>query len=986
MEGRGLDIETLGAKISGAKNSAAPQVFDQDKADLQFRDLMSLAEKLSIDGDLKGAMSAPRIMQVVQSVFGASPYLTRLILTDPVRFLSFLQSDPEVMLRTLRDTLNGAAGSTADRADVMRALRQYKSSIALLTALADLGGVWPVMRLTRVLSEAADLTLQTALRFLFADAVRKGDIVGAVDDPVAGSGYFIIAMGKHGAFELNYSSDIDLVVFYNSGVARLREGLAEQAFFVRQTRDLVKLMQEPTADGYVFRTDLRLRPDPGATQVALSTAAAHHYYESFGQNWERAAMIKARVVAGDMDAGKQFLCELQPFIWRKYLDYASIADIHAMKRQIHAHKGFSKLAVAGHNIKVGRGGIREIEFFAQTQQLIAGGRQEDLRAPATLDALARLAERNWIEEDARSGLEEAYLYLRMVEHRLQMLNDEQTQLLPKDDEGLLCLARFCGYPDIEEFEAVLCRHLTCVQSHYAELFEDMPGLSSEQGSLVFTGDDDDPQTIETLKAMGFADPSRVISVVRGWHFGRYAAMKSETARERLTEFLPMLLEAFGKTSDPDFALLAFDEFLSALPAGIQLFSLLRSNTDLLRLVADIMGTAPRLARILSRRRRLLEAVLDPGFFGEIPSEQDFDVLVAQALADARDYQDGLERIRIIGKEQSFLTGVRILSGTVSAEEAGAYYAAQARALIRGCHRLVGEEVRQAHGRMAGGSEVIIAMGKLGGGELSASSDVDLIVVYDYAEGADQSDGARPLYGSAYYARFTQRLIAALSSPMAEGRLYEVDMRLRPSGNAGPVATRFASFEEYQREMAWTWEHMALIRARVISGSDELRARVEGVIRGVLTLPRDRVKIAHDVREMRDRIASEKGSTDIWDLKQVRGGLVDLEFLAQFLQLVHAHDKPELLASNTIVAFEALKRAGVLSYAQGEELISATQLSHSLGQVLRLCLDDPFQADKAPEGLKSLLCRASDMPDFARLEGALRDAQENVARHFDDLVQ
>ncbi len=965
----------------------APFVFDKGKADLQMDELVLLSEKAGIHDALQEVLTVPHVSQVVQAIFGASPYLTRLILKDPDRLLSFIRDDPEVTLGLLKSMLDEQTGAGAGRGGVMRALRQYKSSIALLTALGDLGGVWPVMKVTQVLSSAADFTLSAAIRFLFDAARESGDYLPHNDGDGAGnSGYFIIAMGKHGACELNYSSDIDLIVFYEAGRARLREGLGEQAFFIRLTRDLVKLMQEPTEGGYVFRMDLRLRPDPGATQVALSTDAAHHYYENFGQNWERAAMIKARVVAGDVNAGEKFLSELEHFVWRKYLDYASIADIHAMKRQIHAHKGFGELAVAGHNIKVGRGGIREIEFFAQTQQLIAGGRQDDLRVRGTLEALVKLVERNWIEEPARVEIEAAYLFLRMVEHRLQMLHDEQTQLLPKDEEGLLCLARFCGFETFGDFEAALRNHLISVQSHYGALFENVPELSLEQGNLVFTGGDDDPQTIETLGAMGFKDPPRAISIVRGWHFGRYPAMKSETARERLTEFQPVLLDALGKTSDPDFALRAFDDFLSALPAGVQLFSLLRSNTSLLRLVADIMGTAPRLARIMTRRRSLLEAVLDPGFFGAIPSEGDIDDLVMRELDEIGDYQDGLERMRIIGKEQSFLTGVRILSGTVSAEEAGLYYAAQAGALIRGCHALVEDEVKRAHGEITGGSVAIIAMGKLGGAELSAASDVDLITVYDFDDSTDLSDGPRPLHGSAYFARFTQRLIAALSSPMAEGRLYEVDMRLRPSGNAGPVATRFGSFEAYQRETAWTWEHMALTRARVISGPDALKENVENVIRSVLTARREKAQIADDVRDMRRRIEDDKGSTDLWNLKQVRGGLVDLEFISQFLQLAHAHENPALLKQNSVEAFQALRRAGILDEEQGEALVSATRLLHSLSQVLRLCLDEPFNAEKAPQGLKSLLCRASDMPDFSRLEGSLREAQLRVAQLFDELVQ
>ena len=926
------------------------------------------------------------VAALLKTIFSSSPYLTRLMLNDPVRLVGFLQSDPEASLVILAETLERDAQAAGDRGGIMSALRCYKSSIALLSALCDIGEIWPVMKVTSVLSDAADRALQHSVHFLLAAAETRGDYFPAqADDPAYRSGYIVVAMGKHGAYELNYSSDIDLIIFFEAGRARLREGVVEQTFFVRLTRELVKFMQEPTADGYVFRTDLRLRPDPGATQIALSTNAAHDYYESFGQNWERAAMIKARIVAGDIEAGERFLRDLQPYIWRKYLDYAAIADVHAMKRQIHSHKGFGNVAVAGHNIKLGAGGIREVEFFVQTQQLIAGGRQDDLRISQTLKALSQLVERGWIEDRARDELSAAYEFLRMVEHRLQMINDEQTQELPKDGDGLLRMARFSGFKTTGAFEDALLKHLNNVEGHYGALFEGVPELGDGFGSLVFTGDEDDPETMETLRGMGFEDPKVVISTVRGWHFGRYASMKSPTARERLTEFQPALLDALGKTSDPDFALRSFDGFLGALPAGVQLFSLLRSNPNLLRLVADIMGTAPRLVRILARRRRLLEVVLDPGFFGVIPSEAHLDELVQSELDQIKDYQDGLEKVRIVGNEQAFVTGVRVLSGTINAEEAGASYAAQARALIRGCQGLVGREVAQNHGMMAGGGFAIIAMGKLGGDEMSASSDVDLITVYDFDEAAPYSDGGRSLHGNAYYARCTQRLISALSSPMAEGRLFEVDMRLRPSGNAGPVATRLESFEKYQREAAWTWEHMALTRARVISGPVELVERVEAVIDGVLRLRRDGQKIVRDVREMRARLETEKGSLDPWDIKQVRGGLIDLEFIAQYLQLMHAADHPSILKRNSFEVFQALKEADVLDERQAEILISATRLMHNLTQVLRLCLDDRFDSAKAPEELKALLCRAANMPDFTRLQGALMDAQAEVVGLYDELI-
>ncbi len=388
------------------------------------------------------------VQNLLSGVFESSPYLSALVRRDPVRLLRCLASNPETESEGLKQALVADMAIASDAAAAKRILRGFKNSIALLTALADAGGVWPVMTVTRVLSDAADAAVSSAVRYLFRQANASGQWHSPhPETPEAQSGFFVLAMGKHGAFELNYSSDIDLIVFFDRDRARLAGQGDLQSFFVRMTRDLVALLEERTADGYVFRTDLRLRPDAGATQVALSTVAAHGYYETVGQNWERAAMIKARACAGDIAAGEEFLADLVPFVWRKYLDYAAIADVHAMKRQIHAHKGIGSISVLGQNVKLGRGGIREIEFFAQTQQLIAGGRQPDLRVRDTLSALNALQARGWIQAAAVADLEKAYTYLRRLEHRLQMLDDEQTHDMPTTDEGLLRVARFSGYEE-----------------------------------------------------------------------------------------------------------------------------------------------------------------------------------------------------------------------------------------------------------------------------------------------------------------------------------------------------------------------------------------------------------------------------------------------------------------------------------------------------------------------------------------------------------
>ncbi len=973
--------EPLGARIMEAPTSRPDERVATALAQLHER--ASAAPELAPLGKL---LDEPRVADLIGGILAGSPYLGGLIERDPARLQRLLTRAPETRLAELSVELAAELQATLDRPAAMRALRAFKTEVALLTALADLGGVWPAMTVTAALSECADAALTGAVGFLFREAAARRQWWAHGDGRVSPAGYIVLAMGKFGAGELNYSSDVDLIVFYDPDRISLAPGQEPAKFFVRLTRDLVQLLEERTGDGYVFRTDLRLRPDPGATQLALSTAAALVYYESFGQNWERAALIKARPCAGELEAGRQLLDELAPFIWRKYLDFAAIADIHAMKRQIHAYRGFGTIAVAGHNIKLGRGGIREIEFFVQTQQLIAGGRQPDLRVRQTLEALRRLAARGWIKEQVASDLAEAYVFLRRIEHRLQMVADDQTHEVPDDPARLLSFALFCGYPDTETFARELTRRLETVQRHYAALFEDGPELTAGGVNMVFAGEKDDPATVAALKEMGYARPELLLEIVRGWHHGRHPAVRSARARERLTEVQPLLIAALADTTDPDRALASFDRFMSELPSGVQLFSLLRANPGLLRLLANIMGTAPRLARILSRRRRLLDAVLDPGVLGNVSTPQELDRLIAAEIGSGNnDAQHVLDRARVVGSEQQFLIGVRVLSGAIKANQAGGAYSLVAERLIDQLKVASERELERAHGRVAGGGAVVIAMGKLGGREMTAASDLDLILVYDFDPAAPQTSGSRPLAPAHFYMRLTQRLIGALSSATAEGTLYDVDMRLRPSGQQGPVATQLTSFIDYQAKEAWTWEHLALTRARVISGPPELWARVEAAIRQALLRPREPAKLTADVREMRERIAKEKGTDDIWDLKQVRGGLVDLEFIAQYLQLMYAAAHPEVLDQNTVEAFRKLRDAGVLSAEDADVLIPATRLLHDLTQILRLCLEGRFEPATAPSGLKELLANAGDAPSFAELEDRLRLTLLKVAGLFNEII-
>jgi len=930
---------------------------------------------------LKLLLAGPKqtkLGDIVASIAETSSYLWELIRTDADRFAEILQSDPEERFASMLAAAWSTGEATAE-ADAMRTLRRSKSETALLIALADIGGVWPVERVTAALTEFADAALGGSVRYLLRSASGKLKVRDSAK-PEEGCGYVVLAMGKGGAFELNYSSDIDLIVVYDSDAAPL-EGAEPGGFFARLTRGLVKLMQERTADGYVFRTDLRLRPDPASTPIAISLVSALNYYESTGQNWERAAMIKARPCAGDLALGETFLREVAPFVWRKYLDYGAVADVHAMKRQMAAYKGHDEIAIEGHNIKLGRGGIREIEFFVQTQQLIAGGRHPQLRGRQTLTTLNDLAKGGWISRDAASDLAEAYRFLREVEHRLQMVADEQTHTLPAGREELERFARFLGFADRDAFAAALIGHLRKVQRHYARLFEEAPAAEASRRALSFPPEKDDTETLDKLSAMGFHRPLEVSQMVRRWLAGEYRSLKGELARTHLAELVPVLIDHLARSENPDQAFVALDRFLGSLHGGARLLSLLRRNPDFVALFAVVLGNAPRLADILALHPHVMDALIEPSFFGALPDAGKLSAGLSGSLTQATSYEDLLDRVRQFGQEHMFLIGARILSGTVSAEQAGDAFAKLADVLIRAVHRAVEENFTGTYGRIRSQQSVVLALGKLGGREMTANSDLDLIIVYDFDENHPQSDGERSLYGGQYFARLTQRLVSALAAQTNYGALYNVDMRLRPSGRSGPVATMIGSFENYQENEAWTWEHLALTRARVVSGPPAFATRVERVIRDVLCRPRDAETVAGDVVEMRAAIASEKGDAERWNLKYVAGGLIDLEFIAQYLQLVHAHEKPGILDTSTARALDKAARLGLLSAEDADVLRPAVRLYQNLTQILRLCLSGPLDPKSAGAGLLSLLARAADVPDFATLEAHLAETQANVRASF-----
>jgi glutamate-ammonia-ligase adenylyltransferase len=963
-----------------------PDVSASNRAEQRLGDWLAELEPAQ-SAAIDELLDQPFAKRILFGIAEFSPFLFDLVRANAARLIRLMSCDPESHLASLIEKTSRDVFDAASETEVMHLLRRMKAEAALLIALCDIGGVWPVTRVTAALTDLAVVAVQSGLRFLLRQEVARGRMTAAdPDHPEQGSGLIVLAMGKMGAGELNYSSDIDLIVFFDPAATSLAEDIEPQPFFVRVTQALARLLQQRSGEGYVFRVDLRLRPDPASTQVAISTEAALHYYEREGRTWERAAMIKARPCAGDPRAGEALLAEIAPFVWRKHLDFAALADVHDMKRQMQTYRGQSEVAVEGHNVKVGRGGIREIEFFAQTQQLIAGGRHPELRVRPTLEALDVLASSNWITFEARDELTAAYQFLRRVEHRLQMIADEQTHALPDDAEGMERFANFFGYESRAAFAKDLLGHLNIVQGHYGKLFEgDDPTGTVTLPKLDYSAGPDDPRLLEHLVGLGFKKPILVAKTVRQWMEGDYRALRVEATRNAFVEFIPGLIDGLAHAEQPDDAVVAFDRFLGALQRGGRLISLLSQNRELVALVALILGTAPRLGDMLARQPQIMDGLIDPRFFGAMPDQKELSARLATTLQDADSYEDFLDRLRLFGQESLFLIGTRILSGTVSAQQASVAFADVAEGIVHTVHGLVTEQFAAQYGRIKGQQTAILAMGRLGSREMTASSDLDLILLYDYDHDQPDSDGERSLHGAQYFARLTQRLISAFTTRTNYGVLYEVDMRLRPSGRAGPLASRIDSFADYQEREAWTWEHMALTRARVISSSPEFRARIEAIIRDVLTRARDPASTAGDVADMRRAIALEKGEDDVWDLKLAAGGLVDIDFIAQYLQLVHAASKPEILSVSTLQVLDNAARLGVLGQPEVEVLRPAARLYHDLTQILRLCVDGKFNPETSGEDLLRVMARAGDTPDFSALEARLRETQAEVRRVFNALV-
>ena len=939
-----------------------------------------LVERFQDLGRAEAKLAQGSARTLLRSLGGNSPFLAELVLREPGAFRDLLKSGPDKVVAAVLAELATIAPTMA-RPQLSTALRRAKRIIALATAIADIGGMWSLERVTETLCDFAEAALQRAVAHL----LRAGHDAGHLRLPYPATperacGFTVLGMGKLGARELNYSSDIDLILLHDpdSGVYH---GDAPAGFYSRLARDLVTLMEARDAEGYVFRTDLRLRPDPAATPPCVALPAAITYYESMGQNWERAAMLKARPVAGDLLMGAEFLQEIRPFIWRRHLDFAAIADIHSMKRRINEHKGSGVngasdpvVRVLGLNVKLGRGGIREIEFLAQTLQLVWGGRDPVLRVQRTREALKLLVRAGHLGRRAVAELDAAYVYLRGVEHRLQMVADRQTHVLPGTADQLEVFAAFMGEPDAAHFAIALLRHAGRVQARYAELFEAVPGLENgEVSALDFSGIDPPEATVAALAGMGFAHPVAAIAAVRGWYGGRVRALRSQRSRETMRAVLPQLLPALARQAQPDAALARFDAFLGLLPAGFQWLQLFQQTPALMDRVATILGAAPSLADHLARTPSAIEGLLVPEAPGDIGR------LLRARLGDARELEEAISIIRATEREEEFSVSVATIEGRMDADAAGLARTALADAALAALLPLVTADFARRFGRVRGGSMVLVMLGKAGGREMMAGSDLDLMFIYDHPAEVTQSGGKRPMPSSQWFIRAVHAYVAAMTAPDADGPMFAVDMRLRPSGNKGPVAVALAGFEKYHAAEAWTWERMALTRARVVAGPRALRLKVEAAIGRAIAHGGAGEKIRGDAASMRQRLWRELPPSGQWDVKLRAGGQIEVEFIAQTLQLLsgRAHGPSTRAALATL-----------LPEGDAAPLLLADRLWRTVQGMLRILYGRNPQAKLSEAAAEALLdavrglgIAAVDLPGLrAILDSTAAEVRAAFIRH------
>ncbi len=898
-----------------------------------------------------------------------SPYLQRLALRHHSDITGNLQSSNFQQIELARVAFIGEMENADCDAAAMRAVRKWRERSALAIALGDIAGLHDMSTQMLWLSDAAQTVLTHTVGYLFRCASKQGKIKFFTKD-FTGCGWTVLALGKLGAGELNFSSDVDLIALHDTNNALFDSHDAVQPFFVKMTRDLIRLLSSTTRDGIGWRVDLRLRPDPGATAVSIDLNAAIGYYESIARTWERAAFIRARPIAGDLKLGNNFLDQIQPFIWRKTLDYTVLEDMKTMLRRPPQTEGW-----LGYNLKTGKNGIRQIEFFIHVLQLVTGGRDTNLRARNSLLALNALAEADWITDEQSDALGKAYHQLRRIEHRLQMIGDNQTHSLPRSIEDLEKFAHFMGHNGANRFCVEISALLDRVGEHAAHDLLNPPAQTGDDNKSIRNILIDDYDTLITwLADNGFQRPKIVADTLSGWMAGRVSATRSERARALLNRLMPDILISLTAADAPDDKFAALAQFIEGLPASIQIFSLLDYNRDLTRLLCDILLLSPQLGNHLRQHPTLFDLLLYKAFFEPLPVT---DIMVTQLRESCNKLpvEESLDQLKIKVRELKFRVEVQALSQIIDSNDLAKGLSAIAMATVVLILDFAKADMVRRHGRIEGKIN-ILGLGRLGTRQMTVSSDLDLLVIYKASESA-LSESKQPISAPIYFARLAQTMVSWLSTATAEGILYPVDLRLRPEGKAGSIATSIDRFQTYFAKDAWIWEKLALTKARFIAGDPTLAKQLEAAIHKIVNKSHDRRVVGKAVGSMLKRIRKSRNGKSKWHLRTRDGGLVHLDLLVQAMRLENGNlfNDTGQSPSDILDRLLAVKKINSPDFT---ELKAATNLFNEIYQCIRLTFGDARHVTNTlPVRLRTFMLTRIDLADEDQLVLLLNETLDQV---------
>ena len=856
-------------------------------------------------------------------LFGSSEFLSSILIRRPHNAVELISSpylQREKPLDVMRLELEGMMAGISNYDGLLSVLRLYKQKEMLRVGCRDLLGYGALEEITSELSSLASAALDTAYRFclnLLKISYGKPyyrDETGALKE----STFVVLGMGKLGGNELNFSSDIDLIYLYQSDEGETRGGdrtYTLYEFYCKMSELITKAISANTEEGFVFRVDLRLRPEGQNGPVANSIASAMIYYESWGETWERSAMLKARPVAGDLSLGDRFLKELEPFIYRKYLDFSTIEDIKEMKLKIDRELA---LKPGMWDVKLGSGGIREIEFLVQATQLIHAGKDKFLRERNTLKSLQKLKDKLLLTHEDHETLAASYRFLRTVEHRIQVENERQTHKLPAKAEDIKRLAKRCGFRELADFKKTLEFHSRDVERLYDGIFHE-PSRSIEdvppEVAHIFSSEAHKEEVIMRLSSMGFEDTEAAYRRLDALREASPTARLSQRSRTALRRLAPRLFLDASKSPDPDMAIVNLDRFLNAVGAKGGFYSLLLENPKMIRFLAALFGTSEFLSHFLIAHPELLDSLLRADTVTPVKRKEELRVELISALSTAEGYEEVLDGIRRFRNTELIRVGINDVAEEIGLLEVSAQLTTLAELSLETALKVSQEEIKTRYGTpfLTDGNEAAISaigMGKLGGGEMNYSSDLDLIFIYS---GGGETKGPKVITNQEYFARVAQKVISFLTLQTREGYLYKVDTRLRPSGSSGTLVSSLDAFMAYHRESARLWERQALIKARSVVGDAEFGKQVAGDIASIVYNPGIDDEGRKEMIHLRERMEKElaKEGPERYNVKTGRGGIVDIEFTTQFLQLKHGTELVGLRNPKTLDALKAIFDAGLI---------------------------------------------------------------------------